>query len=77
MNCNGYCRLCKQKKSCHFSTRIKNHKTQFDCNTCLDYEVKDNKGKVIRECPKHYADLDKYVREHNIKCPYVNEFKGE
>ena len=51
--------------------------TQFDCNTCLDYEVKDNKGKVMRECPKHYSDLDNYVREHNIKCPYLNEIKGE
>lgn len=29
LNCNGYCSQCKQNKSCHFSTRIKNNKTQF------------------------------------------------
>lgn len=29
MNCNGYCSQCKQNKSCHFSTRIKNNKTPF------------------------------------------------
>jgi len=53
MNCNGYCSQCKQNKSCHFSTRIKNHKTPFR----EWFEHQSDKEQIMSNAEHYFENL--------------------